>query len=421
MKSFDNIMAVVMGGGQGSRLYPLTKERAKPAVPIAGKYRLIDIPISNCINSGIFKVAVLTQFNSVSLHRHISQTYNFDAFHTGWVQIWAAEQTPSVNEWYQGTADAVRKQINEIRSARVPFVMVLAGDHLYRMDYSEMAHYHWEKDADVTVAVQPVTRAEAPRLGILKRDCGERIIRFAEKPKKESMLEQMISQKGTDKPYFGSMGIYMFKTEVLVEMLQKTDKEDFGKHIIPQCVAEKQVYGFEYDGYWADIGTIRSFYDVNLALASGDPPFSLIDEGWPIYTHARFLPGTQIENSTFENTLIADGCWIKEADIHNAVVGLRSQIRRGTKIKDTIIMGADYYGFFQRGNEGEEDHILGIGNNCDIEGAIIDKNASIGDGSVIRPFPPGTEIEKSYYTVRDGIVVIPKGTWLKKGTRIAPD
>jgi glucose-1-phosphate adenylyltransferase len=421
MKSFDNIMAVVMGGGQGSRLYPLTKERAKPAVPIAGKYRLIDIPISNCINSGVFKIAVLTQFNSVSLHRHISQTYNFDAFHTGWVQIWAAEQTPGVNEWYQGTADAVRKQINEIRSARVPFVMVLAGDHLYRMDYSEMAHYHWEKDADVTVAVQPVTRAEAPRLGILKRDCGERIIRFAEKPKNESMLEQMISQKGTDKPYFGSMGIYMFKTEVLIEMLQKTDKEDFGKHIIPQCVEEKQVYGFEYEGYWADIGTIRSFYEVNLALASDDPPFSLIDEGWPIYTHARFLPGTQIENSKFTNTLIADGCWVKEADIQNAVVGLRSQIRRGTKIKDTIIMGADYYGFFQRGNEGDEDMILGIGNNCEIEGAIIDKNASIGDGTVIRPFPRGTEIEKPLYTVRDGIVVIPKAARLQKGTRIAPD
>ena len=421
MKSFDNIMAVVMGGGQGSRLYPLTKERAKPAVPIAGKYRLIDIPISNCINSGVFKIAVLTQFNSVSLHRHISQTYNFDAFHTGWVQIWAAEQTPSVNDWYQGTADAVRKQITEIRSARVPYVLILAGDHLYRMDYSEMAHYHWEKDADVTVAVQPVTRAEAPRLGILKRDCDERIVRFAEKPKTESLLEQMVSQKGTDKPYFGSMGIYMFKTEVLIEMLQKTDKEDFGKHIIPQCVEEKQVFGYGYDGYWADIGTIRSFYEMNLAIASENPPFSLIDEGWPIYTHPRFLPGSQIEKSSFQNTLIADGCWIKEADIKNAVVGLRSQIRRGTKIKDTIIMGADYYGFFQRGNEGDEDLILGISNNCEIEGAIIDKNASIGDGTVIRPFPRGTEIEKPLYAVRDGIVVIPKGTWLQKGTRIAPD
>jgi len=279
MKSLDNIMAVVMGGGQGKRLYPLTKERAKPAVPIAGKYRLIDIPISNCINSGVYKIAILTQFNSVSLHRHISQTYVFDAFHTGWVQIWAAEQTPNATDWYQGTADAVRKQITEILSARVPFVLVLAGDHLYRMDYSKMAEFHWKKDADVTVAVQPVTREEAPRLGILKTDCDNRIIRFAEKPKTESLLEQMISQKNSEKPYFGSMGIYMFKTEVLIEMLEKSDKEDFGMHIIPQCVDEKQVFGYEYDGYWADIGTIRAFYEVNLEIASRNPPFSLIDEG----------------------------------------------------------------------------------------------------------------------------------------------
>ena len=421
MKSFDNILAVVMGGGQGSRLYPLTKERAKPAVPIAGKYRLIDIPISNCINSGVFKIAVLTQYNSVSLHRHISQTYNFDAFHTGWVQIWAAEQTPNVNDWYQGTADAVRKQITEIRSARVPFVLVLAGDHLYRMDYSKMAQYHWEKGAEVTVAVQPVTREEAPRLGLLKRDKDEHIVRFAEKPKDEALLEQMVSQEGSDKPYFGSMGIYLFNTDVLFEMLQKTDKEDFGKHIIPQSVEEKKVFGYKYDGYWADIGTIRAFYEVNLEIASENPPFSLIDEGWPIYTHPRFLPGSQIEKSSFENTLIADGSWIKEAEVKNSVIGLRSQIRSGTKIKSTIIMGADYYGFFRRGEEPEDGLALGIGNNCDIEGAIVDKNAFIGDDVVIRPFPRGTEIEQPLYTVRDGIVVIPKGTHLQNGTHIAPD
>ena len=208
-------MAVIMGGGHGARLYPLTKERAKPAVPIAGKYRLIDIPISNCINSGILKMAVLTQYNSVSLHRHISRTYNFDVFHTGWVQIWAAEQTPNLNEWYLGTADAVRKQINEIKSARVPFVLILAADHLYRMDYSKMVQFHWEKEADVTVAVQPVNREEAPRLGILKRDCDERIVRFAEKPKEEELLNEMISQSGAEKPFYGSMGIYLFKTCLL--------------------------------------------------------------------------------------------------------------------------------------------------------------------------------------------------------------
>jgi glucose-1-phosphate adenylyltransferase len=420
MKSLDNIMAVVMGGGQGKRLYPLTKERAKPAVPIAGKYRLIDLPISNCINSGIYKIAVLTQFNSVSLHRHISQTYVFDAFHTGWVQIWAAEQTPNVTDWYQGTADAVRKQITEILSARVPFVLVLAGDHLYRMDYSKMAEFHWQKNADVTVAVQPVTRAEAPRLGILKTDCGERIIRFAEKPNTESLLEQMISQKNSDKPYFGSMGIYMFKTEVLIEMLEKSNKEDFGMHIIPQCVDEKKVFGYAYDGYWADIGTIRAFYEVNLEIASRNPPFSLIDEGWPIYTHPRFLPGAQLEGCQIKDSLIAEGCWIQESQIENCVIGLRSQIRQGTKIKRSILMGADYYGFFQREAPDEKEMMLGVRKNCDIEGAIIDKNSSIGAGTVIRPFPPGTDLEEDLYLVIDGIVVIPKGTRIPPNTVIAP-
>ena len=420
MRSFDNIMAVVMGGGQGKRLYPLTKERAKPAVPIGGKYRLIDIPISNCINSGIYKIAILTQFNSVSLHRHISQTYLFDAFHTGWVQIWAAEQTPNVTDWYQGTADAVRKQITEIKSARVPFVLVLAGDHLYRMDYSKMAEFHWEKKADVTVALQPVSRQEAPRLGILKKDCDERIVRFAEKPESESVLEQMVSQVSSEKPYFGSMGIYMFNTDVLIEMLEKTNKEDFGMHIIPQCVDEKEVFGYEYEGYWADIGTVRAFYEVSLAIASRNPPFSLIDEGWPIYTHPRFLPGAQLEDCHLKDSLVADGCWVQKAIIENCVIGLRSQIREGTRMKNTIMMGADYYGFFRRDQEDDEDMMLGIRKNCDIDGAIIDKNSSIGAGTIIKPFPRGTNLEEKLFMVIDGIVVIPKGTRLPPGTVIAP-
>ena len=421
MRTFDNLMGVIMGGGQGTRLYPLTKERAKPAVPIAAKYRLIDIPISNCINSGIYKIAVLTQFNSVSLHRHISQTYNFDVFHTGWVQIWAAEQTLSGEDWYQGTADAVRKQLNEIKTARVPYVLILAGDHLYRMDYSEMVQYHWEKKADVTIAVQPVTREEAPRLGILKSDCDGRIVRFAEKPQTESLLESMVSRRDGKKPYFGSMGIYLFNIEALIDLLENYDYEDFGKHVIPKAAETHRTFGFEYDGFWADIGTIRSFYEINLALASKNPSFSLINEGWPIYTHPRFLPGAQIENSYLEDVLIAEGCWVQNADIHGAVIGHRSQIRSGCKIKNSIIMGADYYGFFRRGDQGEEDLALGLGRNCDIEGAIIDKNASVGAGTCIRPFPRGADIDNDLYTVRDGIVVVPKNTILPLKTRIAPD
>lgn len=421
MKSYDNIMGVIMGGGQGTRLFPLTKERAKPAVPIAGKYRLIDLPISNCINSGIFKIAVLTQFNSVSLHRHISQTYIFDVFHTGWVQIWAAEQTPDVRDWYQGTADAVRKQLIEIKSARVPYVLILAGDHLYRMDYSEMIEFHWDKKADVTVAVQPVSYQEAPRLGILKRDCGERIVRFAEKPKEASLLEQMVSQSGSPKPFFGSMGIYVFNIDILLELLEETQYDDFGRDVIPAAVEKKQVFGFEYDGFWADIGTIRAFFETNLALASKEPPFSLIDEGWPIYTRARFLPGSQIERCQLEDVLFGEGCWIENSIISQAVIGNRCQIRSGTRIHHSILMGADYYGFFRRGDEVEGERMLGIGRDCDIEGAIIDKNASVGHGCIIRPFPRGHDEDHDLYHVRDGIVIIPKNATLPNGTRIAPD
>jgi glucose-1-phosphate adenylyltransferase len=362
----------------------------------------------------------LTQFNSVSLHRHISRTYNFDVYHPGWVQIWAAEQTPTATDWYQGTADAVRKQIIEIRNARKPFTLILAGDHLYRMNYSKMADYHWEKKADVTVAVQPVSRKDAPRLGLLKRDCDERIVRFAEKPKDASTLESMASSGDPEKPFFGSMGIYLFNTDVLLELLEKSTEEDFGSHIIPLAVQTKNVYGYAYGGYWADIGTIRSFYDTNIALASNTPPFSLIDEGWPIYTHPRFLPASIVEDARLHETLLAEGCWIKGAEINDSVIGLRSQIRPGAVINETIMMGADYYGFFRRGEEPEGEIGLGIGRDCHVSGAIIDKNVRLGAGTVIEPFPRGTDIDHATYTVRDGIVVIPKNMQLPPGTRIGP-
>ena len=421
MRTLDNILVVIMGGGEGTRLYPLTQERAKPAVPIAGKYRLIDIPISNCINSGIYRMAVLTQYSSVSLHRHISSTYIFDAFHCGYVQIWAAEQTTESHDWYQGTADAVRKQLVEIRTAGMPYVLILSGDQLYRMNYSELAKFHWDNNADVTVAVQPVSRADAPRLGILKRDEHERIQRFAEKPQEEEILQQMISRPGEEKPYFGSMGIYMFNTDVLCEVLDSCEFDDFGSHVIPYCVDEKQVFGFYFDGYWADIGTIRSFYEVNLALTDSDPPFHLIDEGWPIYTHARYLPGAEVENALLRNVLLAEGCYIKDAQITRSIVGLRSQIRKGVTMKDTVMMGADYYGFFRRWDEEDHEVQLGVGRDCYIEGAIIDKNARIGAGTTILPFPRGTEIETASFIVRDGIVIIPKKTTIPPNTRIAPN
>ncbi len=419
MPSLNDIMAVILGGGQGKRLYPLTMMRSKPAVPLAGKYRLIDIPISNCINSNIYRIAVLTQFNSVSLHRHITSTYNFDSFHTGWVQIWAAEQTVERMEWYQGTADAVRKQLFEIQSSRSQYVLILAGDHLYQMDYSKMAQYHWDIGADITVAVQPVGRAEASRFGLLKRNSEGEIVDFAEKPKESDVLDKIVSRDDPNKPYLASMGIYFFNIDTLVDILSlKTggqDFDDFGYDIIPFCVKNKpRVFGYEFNGYWRDIGTIRSFYETNLALTMPEQPFDLYYTDQRIYTHARFLPGSRVADCQLNNALIAEGCVINQAKIDHSVIGLRSIIKNGTRIKDTVLMGADYYD--KSGNIP-----IGIGENCDIEGAIIDKNVHMGQNVTIKPFPAGTEMETETYSVKDGIVVVPKRTLLPSGTRIGPD
>jgi glucose-1-phosphate adenylyltransferase len=414
----NDVLGVIMGGGRGSRLHPLTQMRSKPAVPIAGKYRLIDIPISNCINSGIFRVAILTQFNSVSLHRHISQAYNFDVFHTGWVQIWAAEQTPQSADWYQGTADAVRKQLFEIQATGAEYVMILAGDHLYRMDYREMAAFHWENDADITVAVQPVARSEAFRFGLLKVEADDRISAFIEKPKDPKVQDKYISRNDPDRPFLGSMGIYMFKTRVLNDLLTyHLRSDDFGGDIIPQAIQSHEVYGFDFDGYWEDIGTIRSFYETNLKLTNSNPPFNFYDSKAPIYTHARFLPGSIVEDSKLQDVLLAEGCRIQKAEITHSIIGIRSQVAEGTLIKDSILMGADYYVSEKpRGNLP-----IGIGKNCHIDSAILDKNVRIGDNVTILPFPRDhKDFDHDLYYLRDGIVVVAKDTEIPAGTRIAP-
>lgn len=417
MPAVSDILGVIMGGGRGSRLFPLTAMRAKPAVPIAGKYRLIDITLSNCINSGIYRIAVLTQFHSVSLHRHITQTYNFDAFHTGWVQIWAAEQTTDSQDWYQGTADAVRKQLFEIRATRAPWVLILAGDHLYRMDYAAMAEAHARSGADVTVAVQPVSRADASRFGILRRDPDGRITDFVEKPQDPATVERFVSRDDAERPLLGSMGIYLFRTEVLADLLTAhPDHDDFGSQVIPHAIRSLRVCGFDFDGYWRDIGTIRSFYETNLELADPHPPFNFFDPDRPIYTHARFLPGSAVEDSHLRDVLLAEGCRIQRAEIVHSVVGLRSQIRPDCRIRKSILMGADYYDI--------DSHLydlpIGLGEGCDIEGAILDKNVRVGPGVVIRPFPPGVDRDGRGWYVRDGVVVVPKDTVLPAGTRIEP-
>lgn len=417
MPSMNDVLGIIMGGGRGSRLHPLTAMRSKPAVPIAGKYRLIDIPISNCINSGIFRVAILTQFNSVSLHRHISQAYNFDVFHTGWVEILAAEQTPERSDWYQGTADAVRKQLFEIQATGAEYVLILAGDHLYRMDYRQMAQYHWEKQADITVAVQPVARGEASRFGILKVEGEGQITSFVEKPKDPEVQKNFISRPHDEaRPFLGSMGIYMFKTKTLVDLLTNfPDYDDFGGEIIPEAIKTLPVFGYDFDGYWEDIGTIRSFYETNLKLTSQNPPFNFYDPKAPIYTHARFIASSIVEDSQLKDVLLAEGCRVRKAEITHSVIGIRSQISEGSVIKDSIIMGADYYE-----PKKNREVPIGIGKNCHIESAILDKNVQIGDGVMIRKFPDDRDIDHELYYVRDGIVVIAKDTVIPPGTCIEP-
>ena len=418
MSDINDILAVILGGGRGARLSPLTIMRSKPAVPIAGKYRLIDIPISNCVNSGIFKIAVLTQFNSVSLHRHITQTYHFDGFHGGWVQIWAAEQTLESENWYQGTADAVRKQKFEIRSTGAENVLILAGDHLYRMDYSAMAKFHWANKADITVAVQPVSREDASRFGILKREKDCRITNFVEKPKDREVQNRFISRDDEKRPFLGSMGIYLFKTSLLLDLLTEYPTlDDFGADVIPHALSGHAVYGFDFDGYWRDIGTIRSFYDTNLELARPNHPFNFYDHKQPIYTHPRVLPSSIIEDSHVVDGMIAEGCIIRKAEIRHSIIGVRSVIEENSRIVDTIMMGSDYY------DRPDEVHgiPIGVGANSDIEGAILDKNARIGENVVIRPFPRGTDRDDlAPVVVRDGIVVVPKDVVVPAGTRIGP-
>ena len=417
MPAPNNVLAVILGGGRGQRLYPLTMDRSKPAVPIAGKYRLIDIPISNCINSGIFRVFVLTQFNSVSLHRHITNTYKFDSFHTGWVEVLAAEQTLKTSDWYQGTADAVRKQLGEIQATGAEHVLILAGDHLYRMDYAAMLDYHVAKGADITVAVQPVIKEEVTRFGILKRHFDGRIVDFVEKPKDPEVQARMVSRDDPARPFLGSMGIYVFKTRTLVDLLiDYPDFDDFGSDVIPFAIGKLPIVGFDFDGYWQDIGTVRSFYDTNLALTVPDAPFNFYDAKSPIYTHSRFLPSSSISDSRLKDVMLSEGCIIDRAEITHSIIGLRSQIGAGTCIRDSIIMGADYY---ERGAP-EGGLVLGIGQNCHIEGAILDKNVRIGDGVSIKPFPRGTDLDRGNWVVQDGIIVIPNKAMIPPGTLIGP-
>jgi glucose-1-phosphate adenylyltransferase len=415
-----DVLSVILGGGRGTRLYPLTKMRAKPAVPIGGKYRLIDIPISNCLNSGVQKIYLLTQFLSASLHRHIYQTYKFDLFSGGYVNILAAEETPSGMDWYQGTADAVRKQLPRFVHARVEDILILSGDHLYRMDYAEFIELHREKRADVTIAVQPVSRADASRFGIVKTDEDGRINAFHEKPP-ASELDGLESVPGSEQPFLASMGIYVFRHDVLQQVLEESDAEDFGREIIPAAIEGRRVYAFPFDSYWEDIGTTRAFYRANLALTLPEPPFDFYDLEHPIYTRPRFLPSSRADGCDLQRAVVAEGCLLQDSEIRESVVGLRSVVGPDVRLTRTVIMGADFYETAERKAEnlrlGQPD--VGIGKGSVIEGAIIDKNARIGVGVTIRPHAPDDDmVETDSYVIRDGIVVIPKNAVISDGAII---
>lgn len=428
-----NVISLVLGGGRGTRLYPLTKFRSKPAVPLAGKYRLIDIPLSNCINSGMNRMYVLTQFMSVSLHRHIRQTYRFDHFDGGFVELLAAQQTMDEENkaWYQGTADAVRKNLRYIQQPGIEYVVILSGDQLYRMDFRDLLETHKKYGADATIAAMPVTREAATSLGVMRVGDDGRVVGFLEKPKtdKEIDLVRMdpawidargIPSQGRD--CLASMGIYIFNRDVLVDVLSKTTYHDFGKEIFPASVRARKVFVHLFDGYWEDIGTIKAFYEANLSLAGANPPFDVAVPEAPIYTRARFLPPTVVEGATVRGSTIADGCRIgKGAVIENSVIGLRCIIGEGVTIKNSIIMGADEY---ERKADLEANRAkglppLGIGNGSVISGAIIDKNCRIGEGVTIAN-PSGVMEwgEDEPCIVRDGIPVVVKEAALPSGWKM---
>ncbi len=412
-----DVLGLIMGGGRGSRLYPLTHKRSKPAVPFGGKYRLIDIPVSNCLHSGIDKIAILTQFNSMSLHRHIFRTYRRDMFTDGWVQIWAAEQTPDSAGWYQGTADAVRQQLVEIKSSGTKYVIILAGDHLYRMDYRKFVQYHVETEADITLAVQPVGAREASSFGILKRSPDGAIVSFTEKPDKE-ILGGLESAPDSDKPFMASMGIYVFSTELLCELLAAPG-DDFGSDIIPKALSHHRVMGYVFDGYWADIGTIRRFYEVSLELANSQS-FNLNSPSQPIYTNARFLPPTEVQGARLSKVLLAEGCAIADAEITNSVIGIRSIIGSQVVIRDTVMMGSDRYETDEQRAENKRNGRpdIGVGAGSVVESAILDKKARIGRNVRIRFLADRPDSDNENWLVRDGLVVVPKSAVIPDDTVI---
>lgn len=418
----SKVICIVLGGGQGSRLYPLTASRSKPAVPIAGKYRLVDIPISNCLHSGINRIYVLTQFNSASLNKHIKNTYHFSSFSEAFVDILAAEQTPTSGSWFQGTADAVRQSLHHLAVHEFDYVLILSGDQLYQMDFEAMIDQHIKSQAEISIATIPVHINDVPGFGILKTNEENVITAFVEKPK--SGFDQLVSEvsdemKAQGRIYLASMGIYIFNRKLLYDLLQGNERTDFGKEIIPQSIHEHKVISYQYEGYWTDIGTISSFFDANLGLTDEIPQFNLFDKNY-IFTRARMLPPSKVSATLMEKSIVPDGCIINASHVIRSIVGIRSRIGFNTHIENCYLMGSDNYQTLEQIKESEATGtpIMGIGNGCTIKNAIIDKNSYIGDDVQINCGEPLPDGDFATHTVKDGIVVVKKRAVIPNGTII---
>ncbi|HKT79672.1 MAG TPA: glucose-1-phosphate adenylyltransferase [Vicinamibacterales bacterium] len=414
----QDVLTLILGGGRGTRLFPLTHMRSKPAVPIGGKYRLIDIPISNCLHAGLKRIFVLTQFNSASLNRHVAQTYRLDMFSDGFVEVLAAEQTPDSSDWFQGTADAVRQAARHFSGYDADYYLILAGDHLYRMDFNELIDAHIESQADITIAAQPVVPAEARQMGIFLFDTLGHISGFEEKPTADRLVEMKSSApKGTvvgglspDKPFVASMGIYVFSRDALLETLKRPGI-DFGKEIIPSALGALNVQAYLYRGYWADVGTIDAFYAANIQLTQRGAPFNFFDPKCPIYTHQRFLPATRAFDARVDRSIVAEGCYLDTCEIEDSVVGIRTHVGRGARISRSVLLGADFY----QDEDGRSDVALGIGANVVLDRVIVDKNACIADGVRLVNESQAVNADGDGWFIRDGIIVVPKGAVVTRG------
>ena len=420
----NRVLALILGGGRGTRLFPLTQMRSKPAVPIGGKYRLVDVSISNCLHAGLRRIYVLTQFNSASLNRHISQTYRLDTFSHGFVEILAAEQTPDNPNWYQGTADAVRQAARHFVGHDADYYLILSGDHLYRMDYAALLDEHVERRAEITIAAQPVTAEDASSMGIFRFDRGGQIVGFEEKPD-QSRLAAIGSSvppgsrflaAAPDRPFVASMGVYLFSRDVLIEILGQHDSVDFGHEIIPAAIRERLVNAYLFRGYWADVGTVASFYDANIMLTRPGAPFNFYDPRRPVFTHPRYLPGSRLNACAIDEAIIAEGCYLDHARVEHSVIGIRTHVYRGARITRSVVLGADYYQTDDEAPPHGEGAVLGIGRRAILDRVIVDKNACIGADVRLTNEAGVQHADGDGYYIRNGIIIVPRGGTIPPGT-----